>query len=458
MICAIDGLRDVKPDGAEHEHEYGDRYADDREAHEKGGDGQGHCGRESQAAGLEHGQRVRERCVAQHGEQPEQEQTGQEQRAEPHDLAHVVTDRQIAVAALLAVDELRVDRTADDGTGSDLEVVVAVDVSRDVAADTGGRQQRELAREALDVAFDGTAHRHVGAETLDVGADAAVDVDLLAEREGVAHDLGRGVDADIAPEAVEIAADACPQQRHAAAAADDVAADGAFDVDGFAAGDQVARDVAAHRDAAAECQQVAVDVAVDGDRVTHREQGIVDRLAGRKRHEPSRATDLERVADRRQRDDDRKQRCCDCSERARAHRGNREPGDQRDDERGANQVERSSPHSSSLIDDERENTERAFVQLARFQWVEPLEAARDRRRNGVPEGFAEAADERDAEREHDEVARPRGRREAGNRRGILSVTQRQAQRSALLPQRFDAGAASSASSCVLLEECRVARC
>ena len=67
-------------------------------------------------------------------------QAGQEQRSEPHDLVHVVTDRQIAVAALLAVDELRVDAAADDGTGSDLEIIHAIDVRRKIAADTCRRQ------------------------------------------------------------------------------------------------------------------------------------------------------------------------------------------------------------------------------------------------------------------------------------------------------------------------------
>ena len=44
-------------------------------------------------------------------------------RAEPHDLAHVVADGRVAIAALLALDELRVDVAADDGAGRDLEIV-----------------------------------------------------------------------------------------------------------------------------------------------------------------------------------------------------------------------------------------------------------------------------------------------------------------------------------------------
>ena len=58
----------------------------------------------------------------------------------------------------------------------------------------------------------------------------------------------------------------------------------------------------------------------------------------------------------------------------------------------------------------------ALEELARFEWVQPLELARDRRSDRAPEGFAEAADEHDAEHEHDEVARARRRREARNRR------------------------------------------
>ena len=175
----------------------------------------------------------------------------------------------------------------------------------------------------------------------------------------------------------------------------------------------------------AEREQVAVDGAVDRHRLARREQRVVDRLVGRNGHEPS----LRRISNAWPIDGSATTTASSAAAtpaNARvAHGRDREPSDEREHERRADEVQRSSPHSSSLVNDESHDIDGALEERARFQWVEPREAARDRRSDGAPERVAEAADERDAEHEHDEVARARRRREAGNRRRVFDVPQRE---------------------------------
>jgi hypothetical protein len=100
---------------------------------------------------------------------------------------------------------------------------------------------------------------------------------------------------------------------------------------------------------------------------------------------------------------------------------------------------------------------RAAVTAIQPANAQPLQAARNGGRNGVPESRAEAADQRRGEHEHDEVARPRRRHEARDRGGVLDVLESGAKQCALLLERFDACVACRARRGVPPEQRGLAR-
>ena len=151
-----------------------------------------------------------------------------------------MADGRVAIAALLALDDLRVDVAADDGSRRDFEIVGAIDVRRDVAGDARRRQQSDLRPAGDDVVADGAADSHRLAEAVHVDADAAVDLDVLTERSRVARDVRVGRDFDVVGEAVEVTADADVRERQVFCAGEHAAADRALDRDSLGARHQIA--------------------------------------------------------------------------------------------------------------------------------------------------------------------------------------------------------------------------
>ncbi len=150
--------------------------------------------------------------------------------------------------------------------------------------------------------------------------------------------------------------------------------------------------------------------------------------------------------------DDGEQRCRDRSEAAPAHGRERNPGDKRQHERRADEVQGGSPHGSSLVHDEGHDTDGALEELARHERIQPLQFARDCARPTVfQNALLKPPIERDGERQHHEIAGPRRRHETRNRRLVFDLPQREAQHRALAAQRFDARAACGAARRVPLE-------